>query len=72
MSLATLSLWMACLAVTLSFLTLVRILTAAGAFWVYSGLCFLAFGFVWLWVPETKRLSLEEIQLLWAPRGQKK
>ena len=71
MSLATLSLWLACLAVTLSFLTLVRILSAAGAFWVYSGLCFVTFGFVWFWVPETKRLSLEEIQLLWAPRGQK-
>jgi sugar porter (SP) family MFS transporter len=71
MSLATLSLWLACLAVTLSFLTLVRILTAAGAFWVYGGLCFITFGFVWFWVPETKCLSLEEIQSLWMPRGRK-
>jgi sugar porter (SP) family MFS transporter len=68
MSLATLSLWLACLSVTLSFLTLVRILSAAGAFWVYAGLCYITFGFVWLCVPETKRLSLEEIQSLWAPR----
>jgi sugar porter (SP) family MFS transporter len=71
MSLATLSLWLACLAVTLSFLTLVRILSAAGAFWVYSALCFITFGFVWICVPETNRLALEEIQSLWMPRGGK-
>jgi hypothetical protein len=72
MSLATLSLWLACLAVTLSFLTLVRILSTAGAFSVYGGLCFITFGFVWFWLPETKGLSLEEIQSFWTPRGRKK
>jgi MFS family permease len=72
MSIATLSLWLACLGVTLSFLTLVRMLSAAGAFWVYGGLCVITFGFVWVWVPETKDLSLEEIQSLWTSRGPRK
>jgi hypothetical protein len=72
MSIATLSLWLACLAVTLSFLTLVRSLSAAGAFSVYAGLCFVTFGFVWFCVPETKGLSLEKIQLLWMLRPDRK
>ena len=39
----------------------------SGAFSLYAGLCFVTFGFVWLWVPETKGLSLEEIQSTWKP-----
>ncbi len=27
----------------------------------HGGLCVITFGFVWVWVPETKDLSLEEI-----------
>lgn len=65
MSVATLSLWVSCLAVTLSFLTMVRMLTAAGAFWVYAAVCVMTFVFVRRLVPETKGRTLEDIQRLW-------
>jgi sugar porter (SP) family MFS transporter len=65
MSIATLCLWMACLAVTLSFLTLVRRLGASGAFGLYAGLCVTTFVFVWRFTPETKGRTLEQIQEFW-------
>ena len=59
------SVWIACLAVTLTFLTLIQSLTTAGAFWVYSGLCAVTFVFVLRYLPETKGRTLEEIQKFW-------
>jgi MFS transporter, SP family, xylose:H+ symportor len=35
------------------------------AYWVYGGMSLLAAGFVYLYVPETKRRTLEGIQHLW-------
>lgn len=65
MSVATLSLWAACLAVTLSFLTLVTYIGASGAFALYAGLCVVTFVFVWNFTPETKGRTLEQIQQFW-------
>ncbi len=65
MSIATMAVWIACLAVTLTFLTLIRLLTTAGAFWFYGALCAVTFVFVWRWLPETKGRTLEEIQSFW-------
>jgi sugar porter (SP) family MFS transporter len=65
MSAATLSLWTACLVVSLTFLSLMKLLSAGGAFWLYATLCLVTFIFVWRWVPETKGRSLEEIQRMW-------
>jgi MFS family permease len=65
MSIATLCLWMACLAVTLSFLSLVKYLGASGAFALYAGLCVTTFVFVWRFIPETKGRTLEQIQQFW-------
>ncbi len=65
MSVATLTLWTACLAVTLTFLSLVRMLSAAGTFWLYAGLCAVMFLVVGWVLPETKKKTLEEIQTLW-------
>jgi SP family arabinose:H+ symporter-like MFS transporter len=65
MSLATLCLWAACLAVTLSFLTLVQRLGAAGAFACYAVVCIVTFLFVWRFTPETKGRTLEQIQEFW-------
>lgn len=65
MSIATLSLWAACLAVTLSFLTLVRGMGASGAFAVYASVCVITFVFVWRGIPETKGRTLEQIQEFW-------
>jgi sugar porter (SP) family MFS transporter len=65
MSVATVFLWCGTLAVTLTFLSLVRTLTAPGAFLLYAIVCVLAFVFVWKGVPETKGRSLEEIERQW-------
>lgn len=66
MSLGTMAVWVACLAVTLSFLTLIRIFTTAGAFWFYGALSAITFCFVWRWLPETRGRTLEEIQRFWS------
>jgi len=64
-SAATLSLWTACLLVSLTFLSLMKLISPGGAFWLYATLCLVTFIFVWRWVPETKGRSLEEIQRMW-------
>ncbi len=65
MSIATVFLWCGTLVVTLTFLSLVRVLTAPGAFLLYAVICIAAFLFVKLVVPETKGRSLEEIERWW-------
>jgi sugar porter (SP) family MFS transporter len=67
MSVATLALWSACLAVTLTFLSLLHWLSPAGTFWLYAGLCAVMFVFVLRVLPETKQKTLEEIQTFWQP-----
>ncbi|MCX6621420.1 MAG: sugar porter family MFS transporter [Acidobacteria bacterium] len=69
MSVGTLCVWLACLVVTLTFLTLIRLLGTSVVFWVYASLCAVTFFFVWLAMPETKGRTLEEIQGWWAPGG---
>lgn len=68
MSVATVLLWCGTLAVTLSFLSLVQLVTAPGAFLLYAVVCVAAFLFVWREVPETKGHSLEEIESQWLVR----
>jgi sugar porter (SP) family MFS transporter len=64
MSIATTVLWMSCIVVSNSFLTLVRSLGAAGTFGVYAGIC--ATGLVFFSrLPETRGRSLEEIEKSW-------
>jgi sugar porter (SP) family MFS transporter len=65
MSLATISLWSACLLITVTFLSLVKALTVAGAFWVYALMCAFTFSFVWRFIVETKGKTLEEIERSW-------
>jgi MFS family permease len=65
MSIATVFLWCGTLLVTLTFLSLVRVLTAPGAFLIYAIVCIAALLFVRLIVPETKGRSLEEIESWW-------
>jgi len=69
MSIATLFLWCGALLVTLTFLSLVRVLTAPGAFLLYAAICIAAILFVRLAVPETKGRSLEEIESWWLAGG---
>ena len=65
MSVATVALWLACLLITVTFLSLVKAVTAAGAFWVYAFMCALTVWFVWRFTPETKGKNLEEIEKQW-------
>ena len=65
MSVATISLWAACVALTLTFLSLVNAVTVSGAFWIYAAMCVTTFLFVWRVTPETKGKTLEEIEGLW-------
>jgi sugar porter (SP) family MFS transporter len=65
MSLATVCLWCGTLLVTLTFLSLVNVFTAAGVFLLYAVVSIGAFVFVWRGVPETKGRTLEEIEKFW-------
>ena len=65
MSVATVFLWCGTLLVTLTFLSLVAVFTAAGVFLLYAGISIAAFLFVWRGVPETKGRTLEEIEKFW-------
>ena len=68
MSLATVCLWCGTLLVTLTFLSLVNLFTAAGVFLLYAVVSIAAFLFVWRGVPETKGKTLEEIEKFWLSR----
>ncbi|HEX9190011.1 MAG TPA: sugar porter family MFS transporter [Vicinamibacteria bacterium] len=65
MSIATLCLWLACILVSFTFLTLVETIGSTGAFWVYAAMSVLNFLFIWRVMPETKGRSLEEIERAW-------
>jgi sugar porter (SP) family MFS transporter len=65
MSVATIFLWCGTTVVTLTFLSLVKALTAPGTFLLYAVICVGAFLFVWRILPETKGRSLEEIDSWW-------
>lgn len=56
--------WFFNLLVSLTFLTLTKILTKHGAFYLYAGLAALGWVLLFLLLPETKGKSLEEIELL--------
>ena len=62
MSLATLSNWLFNMLVASTFLTLTEKLGKAGAFWFYAAVCVAALVFCYLYVPETKGHTLENIE----------
>ncbi|HXE13125.1 MAG TPA: sugar porter family MFS transporter [Bryobacteraceae bacterium] len=64
-SISTVSLWVACLVITSTFLTIVKLFSITGAFWLYAFLSVVTFVFVWRVVPETKGQTLEEIERQW-------
>jgi len=70
MGVATLCLWISCFVVAQYFPVMVAWFeksygSGAGVFWVYAGVCVLAFLFTLRMVPETKGRSLEEIGASW-------
>lgn len=73
MGVATLCLWISCFVVAQYFPVMVAWFeksygSGAGVFWVYAGVCVLAFLFVLRMVPETKGRSLEEIGASWTKK----
>lgn len=63
MSVATLSLWTACLILTLTFPILNKTFGPSGTFGVYSAICFIGFFYMLKKLPETKGKSLERIEM---------
>src|SRR5580693_2824864 len=72
MAIAVAAQWIANLFVSWSFKILIGNSTLNALFnhgfpyWIYGGMSFLAAAFVYFYVPETKRRTLEEIQNLWS------
>lgn len=62
MSVATITNWAANFLITLTFLTLAGVMGRAGVFWLYALVGIVAWLFVLRLVPETKGLTLEEIE----------
>jgi sugar porter (SP) family MFS transporter len=62
MSVATMANWGANFIVAISFLTLLNAISNAGTFFLMAALTLLAVGYFWKMVPETKGLSLEQIE----------
>ncbi|MGV9293913.1 sugar porter family MFS transporter [Amycolatopsis sp. NPDC003676] len=59
---ASVSMWVSDLLVSLTTLTLIGAIGASGTFWLYGGISVFAFVFVLRRVPETKGRTLEEIE----------
>lgn len=62
MSVATFSLWSACYLLTLTFPIFVEHFNAANTFWIYSFICITGFYIIRRYLPETKGISLEELE----------
>ena len=62
MSIAVLSLWVACTVLTLTFPYILNAFGAHGAFWIFGGICIFGFIVIFKSLPETKGKSLEQIE----------
>lgn len=61
MAICTFALWIASFGLTFSFPFLIAAFGAAGSFLFYSCICLASFRFIYLFVPETRQLTLEQI-----------
>jgi len=68
MGLATVALWIACTALTMTFLSITRALGPSATFCIYAALNALLIWIVWRFAPETKGRTLEEIEQFWKAR----
>lgn len=65
MSIATVALWIACVILTFTYLSLASALGPSGAFSIYGVMCLLTIWIVVRFTPETKGRTLEEIEQIW-------
>ncbi|KAJ1730741.1 hypothetical protein LPJ61_002861 [Coemansia biformis] len=68
-SIATATNWVSNFIISVTYLTMTQHITASGTFWLYAGIMVLGLVFVYLMVPETKGLRLEDIQRLFVEGG---
>lgn len=64
MSIATMALWIANFSVAQTFPWMVEKIEGK-IYYIFAGICFIAFVFVWFMVTETKGKTLEEIEKIW-------
>jgi MFS transporter, SP family, arabinose:H+ symporter len=69
MAIATVALWSADFAVTLSFPVVADRLNESTAFWFYAAMCAVDFFFMRFLLPETKGRTLEEIERRWLKKA---
>lgn len=69
MSLATMSNWIFNFTVAMTFLTLIEKLGKAGTFWLYAVLGIIGWVFCYIFMPETKGYTLEQIEEHWRKGG---
>jgi len=69
MAIATVALWIADFAVTLSFPVIADRLNESTAFWMYALMCAVDFFFMLFLLPETKGKTLEEIERCWLKKA---
>ena len=62
MATCTFALWTGCCTLTFSFPPMNAALGSSGSFWIYSAICFCGFAFFLRCCPETKGVSLEELE----------
>lgn len=62
MSVAVMSLWIACFVLTFTFPQLNAKLGPAGTFWIYAGICVVGLTYILYRLPETKGKTLEQIE----------
>jgi SP family galactose:H+ symporter-like MFS transporter len=62
MSLATAVQWAANFIVSMTFLSIIHYIGPSHTFWLYGAMAALCFIYCYLWVPETKGISLERIE----------
>lgn len=65
MSIVTEINWGSNLIIALTFLTFIQLMGASGTFWFYAGVGILALIFTYIYVPETKGRTLEDIEEHW-------
>ena len=62
MATCTFALWTGCCTLTFSFPPMNTALGSSGSFWIYSVICFCGFAYLLRRCPETKGVSLEELE----------